>query len=609
MNYTENLSLGLPGYGESADVAALNRNSGILDAYVYNSRQMECEPYDSTKTYMSGDLAIHNEVIYECNTDNTTGTWDDSKWDSTNLAEQIAKAKQSGGGEVTKEASGNPIEITDGSSAPLVKCSTSITGSQNLHGYDKPWVGGAGKNKLEVTATSATVSGVTFTVNDDGTIVANGTAASHIIWTFGSVSSLSDGTNYILSGISGGATATYRIDIRTSTAGVEQVLTDGEVTFTKNSSMAVITIRVESGYTMNNVKFYPMIRLSTVTDPTFEPYSNICPITAYTEGEIEVSDGDGNVTAHTTTYPSAIYRGSEDVVKGSETHDMVVIDLGTITWGKQTYNFLGTIPGIKRPESSQLLNAVCSAYEITAQSTQTPNTISGLSWTDGIAFWNTDIQTAEEVKALMSGVMLAYELATPTTSSVTPTNLPIRTLSGYNHIESSTGDMEIEYITEEYQPLVDLIQSGTGHTYSTSEQVVGKWIDGKDLYERTFVGQSVTSNAWSIDVTSIGIENAFIQSGFVMLSNNIPININEYFSPTNYSNSHFESGYIKGNLIGYTGVPTVTLRYTKTTTTRSLSTSLTSQKAQIETLTDEVEEVPTEEEKAVNEEENTNENR
>ena len=96
MNYTENLTLGLPEYGEDADVADLNRNSGILDAYCYNTRQIECEPYDSTKTYMSGDLSIHNEVVYECNTDNTTGAWDDSKWDSTTLAEQIAKAKQSG---------------------------------------------------------------------------------------------------------------------------------------------------------------------------------------------------------------------------------------------------------------------------------------------------------------------------------------------------------------------------------------------------------------------------------------------------------------------------------------------------------------------------------
>lgn len=96
MNYTENLTLKKPAYGDNADVADLNYNADILDSYCYNTRQMECEPYDSTKTYMSGDLSIHNEVIYECNTDNTTGTWDDNKWDSTNLAEQIAKAKQTG---------------------------------------------------------------------------------------------------------------------------------------------------------------------------------------------------------------------------------------------------------------------------------------------------------------------------------------------------------------------------------------------------------------------------------------------------------------------------------------------------------------------------------
>lgn len=175
MNYTENLSLGLPEYGESADVVALNRNSGILDAYVYNTRQIECEPYDPTKNYMSGDLAIHNEVIYECNTDNTTGAWDDSKWDSTTLAEQIAKAKQMGGesaladledveitnpsegqiltyddtndewvntdmpdASVTKTATGNPIEITDGASAPMVKCETVIQGYQEGTGTPSP---------------------------------------------------------------------------------------------------------------------------------------------------------------------------------------------------------------------------------------------------------------------------------------------------------------------------------------------------------------------------------------------------------------------------------------------------------------------------------------
>lgn len=46
--------------------------------------------------------------------------------------------------------------------------------------------------------------------------------------------------------------------------------------------------------------------------------------------------------------------------------------------------------------------------------------------------------------------------------------------------------------------------SGGGHSYSTSEQVVGTWIDGSTIYERTFELQSqltVSSSTW----TSSGI--------------------------------------------------------------------------------------------------------
>ena len=57
-----------------------------------------------------------------------------------------------------------------------------------------------------------------------------------------------------------------------------------------------------------------------------------------------------------------------------------------------------------------------------------------------------------------TGAQVAYALATPTTTPVTPTNLPIRTLSGYNHIESSTGDMEVEYITKTYEPIIKAME-------------------------------------------------------------------------------------------------------------------------------------------------------
>ena len=39
------------------------------------------DTYDSTNTYSKNDLTIHDHKIYCCNTNNTTGTWDSTKWD------------------------------------------------------------------------------------------------------------------------------------------------------------------------------------------------------------------------------------------------------------------------------------------------------------------------------------------------------------------------------------------------------------------------------------------------------------------------------------------------------------------------------------------------
>ena len=86
----------------------------------------------------------------------------------------------------------------------------SIDPIQDLHGYDKPWVGGAGKNKLHVTATTQTINGVTFTVNSDGTINANGTATADTIFVLNSDirSDISSGTSIIVNGCpSGGRVA------------------------------------------------------------------------------------------------------------------------------------------------------------------------------------------------------------------------------------------------------------------------------------------------------------------------------------------------------------------------------------------------------------------
>ena len=44
-------------------------------------------PYSTLTTYQVGDAIIRNKQLYKCNTPNTTGAWDVSKWDTTNIVE------------------------------------------------------------------------------------------------------------------------------------------------------------------------------------------------------------------------------------------------------------------------------------------------------------------------------------------------------------------------------------------------------------------------------------------------------------------------------------------------------------------------------------------
>jgi len=367
---------------------------------------------------------------------------------------------------ITKTASGNPIEISDSASAPLVKCVTEIQGSQDLHGYDKPWVGGAGKNKLPNSATgSQTVEGLTITSDGNGNYVVNGTRSTTylIVFDLSDIVVPTSNQKLYFAGTYNGTISFMsengsRIDYWTMN-GRNRLITDlGNLI-----NARVAKIRFEAAQTTHsNETFCCMLIDNSVTDYSFEPYSNICPITAYTEGEIEVSDGDGNTTTHTTTFSQTIYQGNADFVGGEVECDMPVIDLGDLTWGVSGVIFYASITGLKRPATTgNVLNAICDSYEIVSQATAPSRTeacISGLNWIDGIAIWNSNYTTGAEVKTAMAGIKMAFELATPTTEPITPTNLPVKSLNGYTHIESSTGEMEIEYITGKYQPIIDVMK-------------------------------------------------------------------------------------------------------------------------------------------------------
>lgn len=118
-----------------------------------------------------------------------------------------------------------------------------------------------GANLLENELTSQTVNGVTFTINEDKSITANGTATSNIELNINSWHLiLQAGTYYIKSGATNSSSSRYYFEIfngsnryiSDSSGNGRSFTLDAETTFRAY-------IAVKSGITLENIKFYPMI--------------------------------------------------------------------------------------------------------------------------------------------------------------------------------------------------------------------------------------------------------------------------------------------------------------------------------------------------------------
>lgn len=193
---------------------------------------------------------------------------------------------------------GDIASFSDGADdMPMKALVATIEPVQDLHGFDHPWPAGSGKNKVRITHSVInagepfTVNGVTFTPVLNGTgsvlsITANDTASERTtVVLSNNISSQLPSGDYIVSGCpSGGGSGKFRITCWDNTASAVLANDYGQgASFTLDNTHSVnYAIDISSGVTVNNIVFQPMIRLSTVSDATFEPYSNICPITGWT---------------------------------------------------------------------------------------------------------------------------------------------------------------------------------------------------------------------------------------------------------------------------------------------------------------------------------------
>lgn len=430
-------------------------------------------------------------------------------------ADRIGEIEGGGSGYQLKDLpSGSISTVNDAAELPLNALKVSVEAVQDLHGYDHPWVGGAGKNKCD---NSTNIVGL---YDSTGYYVAD--------------------SNYKTSQmIEVEASTTYSLslfDLSTKERVASLVVTEwdanqsiiGQVayidSFTTSASTKYVRIRNYGADTTlvqsNNYAF----QIELNSSPTsYEPYSNICPIIGWDSGEITVNSFNqwdeeweigsldavtgekvpndymirsknyipvkSNASYYIKYYADGMgdrnfvicYYGKDKLFINSDTKwGVITIPSNAFYMRFRCVTQYGTTYNHDISINYPATNTSYHAYQGKQYTLDFPQTIYGAEWdvvggqlkvTDGyIASYNgeslpsTWISDRDEYASGTTptiGAEVVFKLATPTTIDLSP--LSIRMLEGTNNIFADCGEViEGEYFVDEgahrYQ-LYDYIES------------------------------------------------------------------------------------------------------------------------------------------------------
>lgn len=134
-------------------------------------------------------------------------------------------------------------------------------------------IAGESYNLLENKATSQTINGVEFVVNEDNSVSLSGTPNNTTVLELKSDFILPSG-DYILSGCpSGGAsTSNYKLDIVKNGASAHMDIGNGVAFNSDGETTLLVRIVLYSGASIEGKTFYPMIRKASVKNDRYMPY-------------------------------------------------------------------------------------------------------------------------------------------------------------------------------------------------------------------------------------------------------------------------------------------------------------------------------------------------
>ena len=130
------------------------------------------------------------------------------------------------------------------------------------------------KNLFNPTRDTATENGITFTKNSDGTYTANGTATGFVSFTVGTIK-FPTNTEITYSGSpENGSMQTYSFNLQKVNGSVwlNDEFGNGITTTLEANEDYYVRLIIRSGVSVNNLTYKPMIRLSSVSDNTYEEY-------------------------------------------------------------------------------------------------------------------------------------------------------------------------------------------------------------------------------------------------------------------------------------------------------------------------------------------------
>jgi len=288
-------------------------------------------------------------------------------------------------GYLLKTVKDDVVSFDDGSILPMPSVIAEIKAVQDLHGYDSPWVGGAGKNKFN----KDTVTLGKYLTNTGAEYSSAGGSYSDYI-------PIKLNTPYYFSHIVG-ASSFYSMCVYDEN---KTLLESKNISGGKDSSDSVTFTQgayIRVNVNQSNLDICQIELGSTAT--SYAPYSNICPISGFSEGNVHVSPTtdaqDG--TTYSVSWESqagTVYGGNVDLVSGVLT---------------VTHANIASYDGETLPST-----------------------------------WISDRDVYSVGGTPTTGAQVVYELATPLTYQLTP--IQVNSLLGINKVWNDTnGETEVKY--------------------------------------------------------------------------------------------------------------------------------------------------------------------